>query len=440
MTRHPRLLKTPGGGVIFALLAATCAILVWMAMHPGVAPLRLTAATGVCAGVLLWGLWHAVLRPRRMVMRGMELLSNQETNNRLTLTGQHDADRIATLFNTLMDRLHQEQIRLREQDSFLHLLIEASPMGVAILDFDGHCTDANPAFIRLASLPDAAAATGLTMDALPSPISATLASLADGETRTVRLDDNSVLRCSRRFFVERGFRRPFLLVESLTEEVMEARRQAYGKVIRLMAHEVNNSMTGISTLLQILADVHSRDPEMSDFIESVRDRCDRLGRFIASYADVVRLPEPTLLPLDLCAFTDSQLPFLRSNTDCEIEITHPATPLIISADADMIAQVLVNIVRNSTDAIRSTGRTDGHIGIHIGRKGHDGAELTVSDNGCGLSAEVASNLFTPFYSSKPDGQGIGLTMTAEILRRHHARFRLHTDADGLTRFNIIFPS
>lgn len=433
-----RWLKIPGSGVLFLLLTAACTALAWLAFDSGAHP---TAATVIAAAIalLLPALWYVVVKPRRMVMHGMELLSGQETNNRLTLTGQQDADRIVSLFNTLMERLHQEQLRLREQNTFLHLLINASPMGIAILDFDGLCTDVNPAFIRLASLPDPNSATGLTVGSLPSPIARALGALADGETRTVRLDDTSILRCSRLSFVERGFRRPFILIESLTEEVMEARRQAYGKVIRLMSHEVNNSMTGIVTLLQILADVHCDDPEMSDCITSVSDRCDRLGRFIAAYADVVRLPDPILLHIDLCAFIDSQLPFLRSCTSCDIGISHPDTPLTVAIDADMMSQTLVNLIRNSTDAIRVADRSDGHIRISLDTMKDEGVQLTVTDNGCGISDEVASNLFTPFYSSKPDGQGIGLTMTAEILRRHNARFSLRTGNDGLTRFNIIFP-
>ncbi|MEZ3518562.1 MAG: hypothetical protein K1V75_01280 [Muribaculaceae bacterium] len=119
-----RWLKIPGSGVLFLLLTAACTALAWLAFDSGAHP---TAATVIAAAIalLLPALWYVVVKPRRMVMHGMELLSGQETNNRLTLTGQQDADRIVSLFNTLMERLHQEQLRLREQNTFLHLLINA---------------------------------------------------------------------------------------------------------------------------------------------------------------------------------------------------------------------------------------------------------------------------------------------------------------------------
>lgn len=430
-------LKIPGSHLLFPLTLLSVLSLGWLAFRS--APTSITTiCMAIASPLLLLLMWQSVVRPRRIVTRGIELLSGQDTNNRLAHTGQTDADRVADLFNTLMSRLHEEQIRLQEQESFLHLLIEASPMGVLMLDFDGLVSHYNPAFIRLAGIAKESPIHRLPLAKLPSPLAARLSAMTDGDVATFRMEDHSILRCTMQSFMERGFRRRFILLESLTREVMEAQRQAYGKVIRLMAHEVNNSMTGFITLLDLLGVTHESDADLSEFIRSVRDRCSSLGRFIGAYADVVRLPAPVPAPLRLDSFLTSQLPFLRSNTSWPLTLTVQGDIPSIRADADMLAQTLVNLIRNSSDAIRSAGHQDGRIEISLSPGTHGTVSLTVTDNGCGISPATADNLFSPFFSTKPEGQGIGLTMTAEILRRHDASFSLRTDPDGLTRFRILF--
>lgn len=430
-------LKIPGSRLLFPLTLLSVTALGWFALRAASSDIP-TICLAIASPLLLLLMWQSVVRPRRIVTRGMELLSNQDSNNRLAHIGQSDADRVADLFNTLMTRLHDEQIRLREQESFLHLLIEASPMGVLMLDFDGLVSHYNPAFLRLAHISKSESIRRLPLKDLPSPLAPRISALADGEVQTFRMEDHSILRCSLQSFMERGFRRKFILLESLTREVIEAQRQAYGKVIRLMAHEVNNSMTGFITLLDLLGATHESDADLSEFIASVRDRCGSLGRFIGAYADVVRLPAPDRATLHPDRFLASQLPFLRSNTPYQLSLSTEGEIPPIQADADMLAQTLVNIVRNSSDAIRTAGKEDGHIAISVRPSGHGSVTITVADNGCGISPDTAAHLFSPFFSTKPEGQGIGLTMTAEILRRHDASFSLRTEADGLTRFRITF--
>ncbi|MBD5370863.1 MAG: PAS domain-containing protein [Bacteroides sp.] len=425
---------------LFLLLIADTAALAAMLLL-GVTGWPAWLACGA-APVLLFMMWRKMVKPRQVVMTGMDLLASQEFNNRLARVGQPDADRIGALFNSLIDRLHEERTRLHEQNSFLAQLIEASPMGIAMMDFDSHITQVNPAFRTLAEIPADDDISGLTPDALPAPLGPTLASLRDGEAVTVRPGGSKVFRCYRLSFRERGFSRPFLMVESLTEEVLTAEREAYGKVIRLLAHEVNNTMGGLMTLLDILADEHSSDPFEADAILSTRSRCEALSRFINAYASVVRLPDPTLLPHDLCGVVEDMLPFLQATYSggMEIDTDISESPAPVLCDTDMLSQVMVNLLKNSAESIRATGRSDGQVTISAGTGPQGQPRIVVADNGAGILPENSSRLFNPFFSTKLGGQGIGLTLVAEILRRHHTRFSLRTSPDdGLTRFTIDFP-
>ena len=391
-------------------------------------------------GLMIW-LYLSLIRPMSTIVTGMELLRAQDFASRLTSVGQFDADRLVEMFNGMMDRLKSERLRVKEQNHFLHLLIEASPLGIAILDFDGRISECNSAMLEFLSVPGIDMVKGVYFDEVEGDIAAEIAKVPDGSTMTVRLSDTKVIRCSRLSFMESGFHRPFIIVEGLTDEVMKAEKAAYGKVIRLIAHEVNNTMAGVNSLLQTLSDVLEdsvADPDIMAALESCRERCDSLGRFITSYANVVKIPDLVLRPVDLNSLLTSVFPFLESMVAGRVKLSllTAIEPVVVDADPVLLEQVLVNVVKNAVESIGD--KPDGEIRVSV-LPAFNGIEI--ADNGPGISSEAAGKLFSPFFSTKRGGQGLGLMFVSEILHRHDCRFSLRTDreADHLTRFRISFP-
>lgn len=384
--------------------------------------------------ILLLLLWRGVVRPASVAMLGMELISAQDFNNRLRHVGERNADRVVTLFNSLIDKLHNERLLNMEQQSFLSLLIEASPMGVMMLDFDGKVSLINRSMLRLAEIADEKKAIGTEPEKIPSPLAAKMAEVPLGEEMTIRCGDARMFRCYHLCFMQRGFRRRFYLLESLTEEVMKAEREAYEKVIRIISHEVNNTMGGVQAVLGMLSE-SADDPEMREVIESCDDRCSGMCSFIRAYAEVVKLPEPDLRRADLAAEIRAILPFLRgmAGNSVSVEASLGESPIMADFDAAMIQQTVVNIVKNAVESIRGEGK----IVISAGSdRGH--VWLDIANDGEPISEEVSKRLFSPFFTTKREGRGLGLTLIAEILRRHNARFSLLTGDDGITRFHIEF--
>ncbi len=401
---------------ITALLAAFCiGICVGIIECPKWAT---ASASGLLALSLLL-LYRGVVRPLSITEAGMELLRGQDFSSRLAKVGQADADRIVDLYNLLMEQLKQERLKVQEQNRFLGLLIEASPMGIIICDFDGKPVRTNPAAQRMLT-----PALQEAVDKMPV-----------GESQTVRLGDNNVFKISRLWFMEMGFRRPFVLIESLTEEVYRAEKEAYGKVIRMIAHEVNNTMAGVKSLLETLADILCDDTAMCEVIDSCRDRCTGMSRFITAYSDVVKIPDAVLTPRDLNECIGRQIPFLEGLTPPGVLITfNPSpSPAVAKVDTVLLEQAIVNIVKNAVESIQSSGSDNGRITISVT---DNPPAIDIDDNGLGIDPEIAGRLFTPFLTTKPDGQGIGLLCISEILRRHNCRFSLSTLAPGLTRFSI----
>ena len=353
----------------------------------------------------LWYFYHKTIRPYDTLIGGMELVRELDLTTRLAPSGQHETDIIVRTFNDLLGRLRSEHLRLEEQYTFLNLLIDASPMGVIQCDLDGNTTSMNPAAREMLS---------------PS-IEETIHALPLGETTTVRIPGGPQLfRISHLSFPDRGFQHPFFLIESLTSEIRLAEKAAYERVIRMIAHEVNNSVAGI----------------IGSLTGDKAERLTALSSFVSRFAEVVKIPQPQLQLCDLSEEVEACRPFLenlctQAHVHIDFRLTDEAVP--VHLDTVLFQQVLINIVKN---AVESIGTTQGLVTLEVTTP----ATLTITDNGHGIPPAIAKNLFTPFFSTKPQGQGLGLLLIRDILTSHHCTFNLLTDPeDHLTRFTIQFP-
>ncbi len=426
---------------------------VWILTFMAVAATGVCGALGLSAGwcvasaavavALLSWLWVKVVLPARKVAVGIELLKGNELNNRLAPSHEPGTDRIVKVFNGLLDQLSEERLRLLETNHLLELLVKASPMGVAIMDFDCRFTLVNDAFCSIAGIP-AEDLIGHVPSDTGSRLLRSVADMADREERTLQGSDTEIYRVSRLSFMERGFRRPFMLIERLTDEIRQAEKEAYGKVVRTISHEVNNTLGGFSSLLQSLSEDDTVDADLRELAVSCLDSCDNLTRFIGGYADVVRLGSPHLEPIDYNAQLRRELPFLRSlaGEGIAVETDLCEGPLPLHADSAMLRQVMVNVVKNAAESLREkfpSGQSAEERPVIriVTRRTPQGFAVEVIDNGAGIPETVAARLFSPFHTTKPNGQGLGLTLTAEILRRHGYRFSLTTlSSDRLTTFRF----
>lgn len=361
--------------------------------------------------------YRKVIRPIDTLTSGMELLRDQDMSTTLSPSGQRETDEIVKTFNALITRLRNEHLRLDEQNTFLNLLIEASPMGVVLCDLSGNIKTMNPAAKQM----------------LTPALTEAMKSLPLGEETTLRLSNSQIYHLSHLSFLDRGYQHPFFLIESLTSEVMKAEKAAYEKVIRMIAHEVNNNVAGIvSTLDLIQADLQSDTAQ--EALDASRERTQKMAEFVTRFANVVKVPEPQLTLCDLSEEVETCHSFLEGlcqthQIQLTLELTDEATP--VHLDTTLFQQVLVNIVKNAIESISG----EGEIRIETQPK-----TLIITDNGRGISPEVAPHLFTPFYSTKPQGQGLGLLLIRDILTKHGCTFTLLTSPeDGLTRFTILFP-
>ena len=424
--------------IVFTLLVVVGVALLVCRMWLGVAvsDYVLLADGVLLLGVLLLFRWQ-IVEPLHLMETGMLLLREQDFSSRLRRVGQTDADNIVDVFNRMMDALKAERLHVREQNQLFDLIFRSSPMGILILDLDRRVDSVNPSGERLLGV-SLEAVRGKRLDECSFDLCEDLCSLAMDEVRTVRLTDSNIYRCSRQSFLNGGFRHTFYLVELLTEEVSQAERKAYEKVIRMIAHEVNNTVAGVTSTLDTLETAMEDMPDSAELCELMRvciERCYNMGRFITNFADVVKIPDPILVHSDLNEVVRVNMQFLETMCgERRIALVMHLSPEPVWVDMDVVLfqQVLVNIFKNAVESIGQEGT------VYI-RTSAGSPVLEVADTGRGIDKETASKLFSPFFSTKPNGQGIGLMLVREVLMKHHCTFSLRTGDDGLTRFTIHFP-
>ena len=425
-------------GILVVFLLMIGGLLLKLSFGLGHYMLYGTEGLVLCTLLFLVYFYKKVVKPLDSIANGMDLLREQDFSSRLKPVGQLEADRIIQVFNRMMEQLKEERLRLREQNHFLDLLIEVSPMGVILLDFEDKITMVNKACLRFLNVPSEDALIGLRLEDLDTPLAEEIVLLPKGTTQTVRLSDAMIYRCSRLSFVDRGFAHPFVLVESLTSEVVKAEKKAYEKVIRMIAHEVNNTVGGVTSALDTVKDMLADVEDGADLQEVMTvciERSLSMSRFITNFANVVKIPEPQLQQVSLNDVVLACKVFMETlgkdkqiELKCELCKENPKVQL----DQVLFEQVLVNIVKNAVESIQSSGT------VCI-RTSSTAPMLEIADNGEAIPREVETKLFTPFFSTKPNGQGIGLLFIREVLDRHSCTFSLRTYADGWTRFCISFP-
>ncbi|SHN44133.1 Histidine kinase-, DNA gyrase B-, and HSP90-like ATPase [Duganella sacchari] len=406
--------------------------------------------------LLMLGLEAAVLLSLvlgiRLIRRALEplgytrhfhdLLQDQHYAARLQHSDDKELNELVQLFNTMLGALYQERLQIGEQQGFLDRLLEATPSAVIVFDFDGCISLLNASAL---ALPGLAQAHGQPLSAFAGDHSllAQLDALPLGDSQLLTGADGRRYRGQRGQFYDRGFARHFLLVEELTEELESSEKATYEKLIRVLAHEVNNTVAATGSVLDSLLyyrrQLAERDSEdFSTAIHAVQRRNASLGEFIERFTRVVKMPAPELRPNAVRDVMDDILYLYREQCRSRgISIAWQRCDEVpaIAMDRQLMEQALLNIVKNAMEAVEMGAGADRHIRLVLAQE-TGAVRLSVIDSGNLLGEVPAHQLFTPFFTTKKGGQGIGLLFVREVLNRHGFRYRLAATAEGATSFDI----
>ncbi len=228
-------------------------------------------------------------------------------------------------------------------------------------------------------------------------------------------------------FREGGVPHQLLVVTDLTRPLREEELQAWQRLVRVLGHELNNSLTPIKSIAQSLEQVLKTDPRPDDWADDmarglnvIATRSESLSRFMSAYARLAKLPPPKFGPVEVNGLI-RRVGSLETRMTVSVEEVQPLT---IQGDADQLEQVLINLVRNAVDAAQETA---GRVFVRPLRT-NTAVEITVRDEGPGLSN--TNNLFVPFFTTKRGGSGIGLVLSRQIAEAHNGTLTLQNATDG----------
>ncbi len=382
-------------------------------------------------------LYKSMIRPIDLISSGTDAIVDKDFSIKYLRTGSTEVDKLVDVYNEMIESLRKERTQLSEQSYFIQKLIEVTPLGIIILDYDGLISNINLSARKQLGLDNNQLMVGKNLKDFPSEISDFIQKLIPGNSKIISLNGTDKFKAQVNEVIHQGFKRRFIMIDDLSSELLKTEKDAYGRIIRMMAHEVNNSMGAINSILDSVIEFGFQDQgdqELKESLQIARKRNVGLNKFMDNYASLLRLPEPVFKKMDLAGLLKKvgQL-FIPNALEKNIKITIdiPKHDIPIVADGVLLEQALSNIIKN---AIESIGK-DGEIRISCHKEG----SFTISDNGPGIPDHVVPNLFTPFFSTKTTGQGVGLMLIRDILQLHKATFDLSTDAStGWTNFEVSF--
>ena len=385
--------------------------------------------------ILFVVIYRILIKPYQILIESIDMLKGQDFASRLRPVANKEANKLIAVFNRMITQLKEERLSVREKNYFLDLLINASPQGVLILNFDYKLTSANPAALRFIGVENSKVIKDKKLSEIDNRICQSLANLQPGNDKIIRGIGVSQYRCSLLSFIDRGFSHPFILIEELTHELLAIEKKSYENVIRMMSHEVNNSAGAINATLEVLSDIAKDDIKLKELLPALDASLERnmhLATFISRLADVVKIPQPNKTKVNISELikTVGNLVYSECNKrNIKIEIIlENDKDYFVYIDGIQFEHLLLNVVKNAYEAIEK----DGIIRIQTVSNPF---VLSIKNNGPELSEMDLQNLFTPFYTTKSKGQGVGLMFVREVLVNHNFKFDFYTQK-GWTSFDI----
>ena len=393
--------------------------------------------TGLAAALPL-ALWLARQAPRRWVrvLQALRdgIVSLRDRDFSVSVAAVEDAELggLIEAYNSLGELLRRERLALYQRELLLDTVIQATPLVMVLTDDAGRVVYSNVAARQL--LRAGRKLEGLGFAALLADAPPALAAALGGGGDTLFTmhigGEPEVYHLSQRGFVLNARPHRLVLLKQLTRELAAQEVAVWKKVIRVIAHELNNSLAPITSLAhsgRLLAG-EAADARLTRIFDTIGERAAHLATFIEGYGRFAKLPRPRPEPVAWAPF----MARLEGTTPFRLEGTLPAEPG--SFDARQLEQVMINLLKNAAES----GSPATEITVAVQRAA-PGYRIEVADRGTGLSEESLRDALLPFYSTKPAGTGLGLTLCREIVEAHGGRLSLASRAGGGALVTVWLP-
>jgi len=394
----------------------------------------------VLAGIVLLqliGLVHSV-QAHVDTLEDFFAAVNYEDFTRRFIEDDVDAE-LKDAFNKVLERFQDARADRDLQAGYLDTVIRHVPVPFFAARRDGSLSLVNNPARRLTGMPTLRNVSDLAKvdDTLP----AALENIESGQQRLLQTNIRGIpveLRVSVAEIRMAGEVERLYSIENLSGELSARESSAWRNLIRVLTHEIMNTLTPVTSLAQTTAEMLD-DPDSADDIReavtAIGRRSEGLIRFVSRYRELLHMPEPAPEDISVLELLQNVATLLQPTMEqVHISITVAPESLEIFADQQLIDQVLINIVKNAGEALAET--PDAQIDLS-GRQDFGRIIISVADNGPGIAEEDIDQVFIPFFTTKREGSGIGLSLCRQIMTAHNGEIALETGAAG-TSFRLVF--
>ncbi|QMU31473.1 GHKL domain-containing protein [Adhaeribacter radiodurans] len=362
-------------------------------------------------------------------------------------------------FNEVIMAFQRIKAEKEANHLYLQTIVEHMNIGILVFDAEGEVKLLNKAAKELLWLPYLKNIQALERTSLE--LLATLYSLETGDSKLVTLnrEEGSVLLALRATQLQlQGEQLKIISLQNIRSEMEEQELEAWQKLIRVLSHEIMNSITPVVSLASSIHDLVAQDlitqtagghitvdeevmTDVQTGLLTIEKRSEGLLHFVHDYRKLARVPKPNLKPVKLKNLFEQLDALLRTEMGyhkVKFALYIPKEEMEISADAELISQVLINLIKNAMEACAGCENPKVEVYAYYDPLENNRVRIDVKDNGPGIPEEIIDKIFIPFYTTKKEGSGIGLSLSRQIIRLHRGTLRVSSQPDKQTVFSLLF--
>ena len=410
------------------------------------------AIIGACVVYQTWALIHYVERTQRDLTRFLQAIRYEDFSQSFTGAGLGSAyNNLKDAFNEVLEAFRKTRAEREENFQYLQTIVQHVGIGLICYTPEGRIELMNTAAQRLLHKPHMRDVREL--ETVSKAFSETLLKLRSGDKALVKVQDEDELLQIIVYATELRMRgESFILasVQNIQTELEEQEMEAWQKLIRVLTHEIMNSITPISSLAStvrgLLPDSERASslasetlPDVHTALETIQSRSEGLLHFVEAYRQLTHISRPDFQIFQISELFARVVFLMQGECDKNDIALHTAIDprtLELTADPDLIEQVLINLMRNAVEAL--TGRSNARMDLSAKLDGRGRVVIRVQDNGPGILEDVQERIFIPFFTTKRDGSGIGLALSRQIMRVHRGTISVQSRPEEETVFTLRF--
>lgn len=385
---------------------------------------------------------YRIIRRYGESIRRVTFMFNAIDNDDLTFRFRDDeAEADNRMLNTALNRIKEiivrAKLRAEERERYYQLIMECARTGLVTVNDAGSVYQANGEALRIFGLPRMTHIRQ-TETSMPEACRA-LQEIRTGQRLHVKEmteagEVNLSLTCAEIMLDQKRLR--VIAVSDIDDYLAQTQIESWSKLTRILTHEIMNSLAPITSLSDTLLHLgRPLDADVAQGLETISATSRRLTAFVETFRRFTRIPEPQKAPVEVRGLLE-RVAALVATPQVGITVDVQPAEMLVYADEGLVSQVVVNLLKNAREAVAA--QPDARIDVRARIDEGENIRIDVTDNGKAIPAAVTENIFTPFFTTKADGSGIGLSVSRRIMQLHNGSLRLTSNTDRRVTFTLLF--